>query len=161
MEKLIDAGYRALLVEGLAQEQIRIESSLDLRYQGQSYTLNVPWGGDLAEVTAAYHRLHEIRYGHAMRELAVELVNIRVQLQGPEPEIPISFVGGEEDGSMASVQLYAIEEEVRVYMRSQLSVGQQIQGPALVTEKISSSFIASGWCCTVHSSGSLVLQRKL
>lgn len=160
LEKLIDTGFRALSAEGLKQEDIQTQASLDLRYQGQSYTLNVPWTGDLGGLTDAYHHLHKRRYGHVMRELAVELVNIRVQLQGPEPEIALSFAAADGKTPPLAAQLYAIEGNVTVYARDQLGVGDQIEGPALLTEKVSTSFIASGWRCLVHTSGSLLLQRQ-
>lgn len=160
LEKLIAQGHQALRAEGLGAEQVQVQASLDLRYQGQSYTLNVPWTGDITGVSDAYHRLHERRYGHVMMGSAVELVNIRVQLQGPEPEIPLPLIVGGDDAAVASAQLYAIDGDVTVYKRSQLRVGQQVQGPALITEKISTSLIASGWYCTVHASGSLLLARQ-
>lgn len=160
LQELIDQGQQALLAEGLDKDELQIHCSLDLRYQGQSYSLNLPWYGDIPEVTSAYHRLHELRYGHVMPELEVELVNLRVQLAGPEPRIPLQFVTSDEIAGPEQRQLYGIEEAVTIYARSQLRVGQQIKGPALISEKVSSSYIASGWVCTVHSGGSLQLSRQ-
>ncbi|MDH5360758.1 MAG: hydantoinase/oxoprolinase family protein, partial [Gammaproteobacteria bacterium] len=159
LQELIEQGQQALLVEGLDSEQLQIGSSLDLRYEGQSYTLNLPWSGELVEVMAAYHRLHKFRYGHVMQELEIELVNLRVQLQGPEPEIPLQFDGNDTEAACEYRQLYGLQEAVAMYVRSELKVGQRIEGPALISEQVASSFIANGWSCTVHTSGSLQLQR--
>ncbi len=51
--------------------------SLDLRYQGQGYELNVPFGPDVLD---AFHDLHRLRYGFAKEEHEVEVVNVRVRM---------------------------------------------------------------------------------
>ena len=50
----------------------KLSRSVDLRYQGQSYELNVPWGGD-------FHQSHEKVYGYMDRTRDVEHVTIRVR----------------------------------------------------------------------------------
>jgi N-methylhydantoinase A len=59
----------------------------DLRYQGQSFELTVPLQADLA---AAFHRAHEVRYGYAEPERGVELVAVRTAevRPGPRFELP-------------------------------------------------------------------------
>ncbi len=49
-----------------------LSRSVDLRYQGQSYELNVPWGGD-------FHQSHEKVYGYKDQSREVEQVTIRVR----------------------------------------------------------------------------------
>ena len=49
-----------------------LSRSVDLRYQGQSYELNVPWGGD-------FHQSHEKVYGYKSQSREVEQVTIRVR----------------------------------------------------------------------------------
>lgn len=56
--------------EGIKVFQMRFERSLDLQYQGQTYSLNVslPDGSITQElierVTAIFHEQHDITYGH-------------------------------------------------------------------------------------------------
>ena len=60
--------------------------SVDLRYQGQGYELNVPFG---PKVLTAFHDLHRRRYGFAKEEHEVEVVNVRVRMvAGSEPFDP-------------------------------------------------------------------------
>ncbi|MGD9299640.1 MAG: hydantoinase/oxoprolinase family protein, partial [Thiohalocapsa sp.] len=82
---LADTGRAALTAEGLDAATLTRADSLDLRYRGQSYTLNLPWAG-VAATTAAFHELHATRYGHNL-DLPVELVNLRVRLTAP-PRAP-------------------------------------------------------------------------
>src|SRR5882672_11472567 len=70
------AARRQLEIEGFADAQQRVSRSLDLRYRGQAFELNVPLGtGALADepraaVEAAFHESHGATYGHANPEAA-------------------------------------------------------------------------------------------
>ncbi len=58
------------------------EGAADLRYQGQSFELTVPLGGDLA---ADFHASHAERYGYADESRPVELVAVRTADVNPGP----------------------------------------------------------------------------
>jgi N-methylhydantoinase A len=75
LQTLAEAGTGELVAEGVTVTDITTSFSLDLRYRGQSYTLNLPWQG-IAATGAAFHVLHEQRYGHRL-STPVELVNLR------------------------------------------------------------------------------------
>lgn len=151
-------GRAALLAEGVAEEQISASTSLDLRYRGQAHTLNLPWQG-CAAGERAFHATHEQRYGHKLEE-AVELVNVRLTLQGPPPVLelmphrPIT-----SDKPVQSARLHGVAGEVPVHVRTALAGGTRIQGPALVTETVSTTFIAPGWQCEVDEYANLLLEK--
>ena len=75
-------GRRELASEGVPDSDVVTEVTLDLCYQGQSSTLGLPWDGDPEAAEAAFHRLHEHRYGHRLA-LPVQRVNVRVRCQAP------------------------------------------------------------------------------
>ncbi|WP_349606467.1 hydantoinase/oxoprolinase family protein [Cupriavidus sp. DF5525] len=83
LEDLVAVATNDLVAKGKARSDIEVACSLDLRYAGQAYELTVPiswWPGDkvnVSEITAAFHAEHERTYGHASKEDAVELVNLR------------------------------------------------------------------------------------
>ena len=85
LQALAAAGRAELAREGVAPGQVTAQFTLDLRYPGQSHTLNLAWAG-CAATAAAFHALHEQRYGHRM-DLPVELVNLRCGLQGAPADI--------------------------------------------------------------------------
>jgi N-methylhydantoinase A len=58
----------------------------DLRYEGQSFELTVPLGGDLV---GAFHDAHEQRYGYADRDRPVELVAVRTADVTPGPRVEL------------------------------------------------------------------------
>ena len=65
-----------------SQRAIHYEKSLDLRYRGQGYELNVPASGD---VVARFHDEHQRRYGyhHSGREIELVTVRLRARLRTP------------------------------------------------------------------------------
>src|SRR4029079_11095992 len=75
----------ALRAEGFGDDLLRVETWLDLRYEGQSHPLSVRHGGDaigeesVAEALDAFHSLHRQLYGHSFSDVPVEIVNVRVK----------------------------------------------------------------------------------
>ena len=43
--EIFEEGRQTLTNEGINEEALKADYSLDCRYRGQSYTLNIPWGG--------------------------------------------------------------------------------------------------------------------
>jgi len=122
------------------------EQSVDLRYAGQGYELNVPWVGDFV---ARFHDLHRQRYGYSDTQRPVEVVNARVRIvsrtssveEKREPVRP-------GDGASAITR----EKEIycdggwhsgKVYARDRLQPGDTFAGPAVVVEYSATTFIES------------------
>lgn len=157
LDALAARGREALAAEGVTEPAVH--QSVDLRYAGQSATLNLPWTGRLG-VERAFHRAHEARFGHAL-DLPVELVNVRCGLTAPIPALDLpgpTAVAMAEPRGEASV--HGVASTVPVYARDALPAGQRIQGPALITEAVSTTWIAPGWSCDVDGAGNLVLVRE-
>ena len=66
-----------------------IHRSVDLRYLGQRYEVNVPLPArplrpaDLPALRARFHQMYARRYGRDVRDVAVEAVTFRVNMSGP------------------------------------------------------------------------------
>jgi len=159
LARLQEEGECSLIKEGLEKAVITARPSLDLRYRGQSYTLTVPWQAEAggAGSAEAFHLAHQERYGHRLA-LPVELVNLRLQLQGPQPELPLALLeGGAAPVPAGRASLYGIEGAVEVWARDTLTPGMALIGPALITELVSTTYLAPGWHCQVDPHGNLLL----
>jgi len=174
-EVQLESLFEQMQQQGMADMQrelnvpAQISRSLDLRYQGQSFNLNLPWM-PLAELQQAFHDLHQRTYGHAL-DLPVELVNLRLRLQGEAPpfvlpridplELPGSSRSSESPESIepAWVECAGFERLLPLYQREQLLAGQKIVGPALIIEAVSTTLLAEHWQCRVDPCGNLLLQR--
>ena len=152
----------------------KLRRSVDLRYKGQSFTLNLPWNivnegaglnndpalnNDvvLNEVEQAFHELHKTTYGHRL-DMPVELVNLRLSLQGDIPPFALPVIKAhKQKGEPEFVNCYGFKEKVAVFKRDELISGQKITGPALILEKVSTTLIDSDWNCVVDDWGNLLL----
>lgn len=155
---LLQQGIAALKEEGVTEKDITIEYSLDCRYLGQSYFLNVKWK-NIKSAIKEFQQLHEKRYGHQL-ELDVELVNLRLALKSKVKEIQFTRI--EESKAIEkenNATLYGIEKQVPIYHRDKLSCGEKITGPALITETVSTTYLAPDWLCDVDNSGCLILNK--
>ena len=155
--ELENQGREELLAEGVAEADIELQPSLDLRYEGQSYYLNVPWDNDLTGCERAFHRYHAERYGHDL-DLPVELVNVRLGLRAGATALGlVPLAQGQPASPYDTVSLYGVGESAAVYAREELVAGQQFGGPALITETVSTTYLAPGWYCEVDMVGNLLL----
>lgn len=157
-QQLEQQGIEALLDEGIEEGEIDSVWSVDLRYQGQSSTLNVPWHHGSAAVVD-FHQRHRDQYGHHF-DFPVELVNLRVMVRERQRQPFALQHQSIDEGQQPKVRVeMAGLGSVPVLDRAQLTVGQQIEGPALITEQVSTSLIAPDWQCEVDASGALMLNR--
>ncbi|MEJ2564870.1 MAG: hydantoinase/oxoprolinase family protein [Gammaproteobacteria bacterium] len=152
-------GITALHLEGVASDRILLERSVDLRYRGQLTTLAVGWQ-DSANAAAAFHNLHTRSYGYHLG-LPIELVNLRVAVREPRPTLDLPHrPTGHRHPPTGTARLYGIDMPVAVWERAELRGSQQLAGPALITDAVSSTFLAPGWHCCCDDYGNLILDRR-
>ena len=155
---LYQQGLTDLKQEGIVEKDIIAEYSLDCRYLGQSYFLNVKWS-DIKTAIVDFQLLHKKRYGHDL-ELDVELVNLRLSLKSKQQEI---YLPVETNHNIKKeyqfANLVGIEKDVPVFHRDDLSCGEKIIGPALITETVSTTYLAPDWECEVDKSACLLLKK--
>src|SRR5687767_146631 len=107
-EEMTTAAQRQLELEGFATAQQRLVRSVDVRYYGQAFELNVAVGDTLAveAIEADFHAQHRLTYGHANLEAPVELVNARLVAYGlvPKPAAERHGAGGAARGDAPVVR---------------------------------------------------------
>ncbi len=161
-ERLTVQGMAALAEEGIAAGAVAVERSLDVRYQGQSYTLNVPWVSR-EQATEAFHAAHALRYGHRL-SVPVEMVNVRVALRAASPTMNLQRRDALETATVAPachVAMHGVGVSVPCFTRDLLPAGQMLRGPALVTETVATTYLAPTWRCRVDVYGNLLLERAV
>jgi N-methylhydantoinase A len=156
-------GLKQMRAEGFSSSAIQIKPTLDMRYAGQSYELNVPFNGDFI---SAFHRAHEKRYGYFDRARACEVVNIRARFTGrtQKPALPKLKPGGPNAAAALVSRSQALFHGRRtitpIYDRSGLRAGNRILGPAIVTEYSATSLIPPDWSARVDRIGNLLLEPR-
>ncbi len=154
--ELTSQGINALTDEGIKQAEIIIQRSLDLRYLGQAYTLNIKWL-NIEKSIATFHATHKARFGHTLEE-EVELVNIRVKLSGPQPEFTLL---PSDVHAIATPELKrkATHLGTSIVAKNTLLNAQRYTGPLIITEETSTTYLSSEWSCTIDKVGNLLLFR--
>ncbi len=145
----------------------RYRRSVDLRYRGQGYELNLPLTRNLLR---DFDQEHHRRYGYTYLNREVELVTLRLRatlrtapthvgmdaLARPgraklgrisSPPVPVVF-----DGKKLPTKLYA---------RDELRSGQKYSGPAILTEYSATTVIPPGKRFHLDSANNLVVESLL
>jgi len=155
-------GMEEFASEGL---QGAAQRTIDLRYQRQGYELNLPYNpSDPQESIAAFHQLHQQRYGFNDPTRPAEIVNLRLRMTAKgEPYTPQHREIVPGNGSAA---LYAERpiffdgafHPARLYRRESLVPGDTLQGPAMITEYTSATILPPGCTAQVDSFSNLVIK---
>ena len=147
------------------QEQWRgtliLERSLDLRYRGQGYEINVPAGGNFA---ARFHGEHQLRYGyhHEAREIELVTLRLRARLHTPPPKFSrrqaSRKTGRSAAAEYASVFFHGKTMKTPVFERAALATGQRLSGPAVITEYSATTVVPPGKNFWADASENLVIE---
>ena len=125
--------------------------SVDLRYRGQGYELNIPFTKNLLH---DFQQEHHRRYGYAHSKREVELVTLRLRATvrtGPEDPCGDGALGrpgraklGRLSPLKAPVQFEGKKLATKIHSRSDLRPGQTYPGPAIITEYSATTVIPPG-----------------
>ncbi|MFQ5553197.1 MAG: hydantoinase/oxoprolinase family protein [Thermoplasmata archaeon] len=160
---LQEQGLYEMKEEGVAEEAISMEASLDMRYLGQSFEMRVPFERDFS---SRFHDLHRKTYGYANPSRETEIVTVRLRVKGGVEKPPMPCVDKEDKpdphGACVGERKVFLEDRwttIPVFAREALRIGNRIDGPALVVEMSATTVVAPGWEGTVDGGGNLVLKR--
>ena len=159
----IDKIFEELLAHAVEElgadaDSIRTILTVDVRYQGQSNALNLPWQG-LQAIAAAFHRKHKDSYGHDL-DIDIELVNLRVRVIEQRQAFELPTWQPWEELTITETTMPGAERPVSVINRAGLQVGHKIDGPALITEVSATTWLAKNWSALVDEKGSLRLSAS-
>ena len=157
--ELEQQGRAELEAEGLGADAFNVQRSIDMRYPGQSYTLNVPWT-DWQTSARAFAALHHKRYGYAL-DATIEVVNIRVHISTGQRQIQLPGMAAATPhrNQRRLTRVYACADPVPVVERSGLTMGKCFAGPMVITEYSATTYVAPGWQVAVDKWGNLRLTR--
>jgi N-methylhydantoinase A len=143
-----------------------ISRSVEMRYLGQNYELEVPIDIDaftedeVAGLLEAYHAQHEARFGFRLHD-HMEIVNFLVTgiARTGEVELPViaEATGPARPASVRDVWFNEGWAATPVYNRDDLRNGHAIEGPALVEENASVTVLVPGMSLVVDRHGHLLV----
>jgi len=141
-----------------------VQRSIDLRYRGQGYELNVSYDAENPERSAdEFHALHRRRYGFSDANKGIEIVNLRLRMVVPgEAYTPRFIEPAAADGGAACVGTSEIFFGDRwlpskVYQRDAMRSGERVCGAAMILEYTSSTLLPPGCIADVDGYGNIVI----
>ncbi|MCW4049400.1 MAG: hydantoinase/oxoprolinase family protein [Candidatus Bathyarchaeota archaeon] len=161
-----ETGRATLMKEGIHPDQHRFQRTLDIRYSGQGFELNVETGNpvtpaSLSESLIAFHEKHREVYGYAAEDEPLEVVNAKLRVIGlldkPSLKENKERIG---DTEMETRRVYFESTgwvDAEVYQRGSLD-GVHV-GPAIVEQYDSTTVIYPGWSYVPDRLGNLILRR--
>jgi N-methylhydantoinase A len=159
---LVAQAEAEMQAEGFAPDQLTIEQTLDMRYEGQSYELNTSFS---PEFVSDFHLAHQQRFGYARRDARVEIVNLRLRVIGPTPRPEFKPEElAEPDPTRALIDRKPVvfngeATETAFYQREKLKPGNHIFGPAVIVEFSATTVVPPDFWATVDAYRNLVLER--
>jgi len=148
--------FQQMFEEKISRKDIVILRSIEMRYFGQGYELEVPVPNgpltqrDLRRINESFHQIHRQLYGYASPHEATEFVYLRIAAIGmiPKPKFK-----KEKDGDHKPARALKGKRKVFVqgkyaslpiYERTLLRPGDKIQGPAIIEQMDSTTFLSYG-----------------
>ncbi|HZC23483.1 MAG TPA: hydantoinase/oxoprolinase family protein, partial [Candidatus Binatia bacterium] len=146
----------------------RYLSSVDVRYRGQGYELNLPFTNNLL---TDFQKEHHRRYGYRHDDREVELVTLRLRatLKSTTAHVGGSHVRtvplgrpsraklGRLAPPEATVQFDGKALKTKIFSRDELRPGKPYSGPAVVTEYGATTVIPPGKGFHLDKAGNLVI----
>ncbi|MGE0658502.1 MAG: hydantoinase/oxoprolinase family protein [Reyranellaceae bacterium] len=145
----------------------------DMRYRGQGHEIavSVPVRAYTANDRELFHQEFEKAYaalfGRTIPNLGVEILSWTLRLADDPPPVvkaPATPKGGKARAS-GKRELFdpaqARMVSVPVYWRPDLTPGETIEGPAMIAEDETSTFVSSAFNATISPIGYIVLQRRI
>lgn len=134
---------KKLLDEGIRADQTEIRSrKIFLRYEGQDQSIEIEYDEKI-NLKQKFIDSYFAVYGHVIDNRSIEVEALRVVVSEKE-EVEESDPVREHETNASPIEVnhygYA------VYHTDQMVPGQRIEGPALLLDRYSTTFIEEGWC---------------
>lgn len=140
----------------------------DLRYEGQEYTLTVPF--DISQtperIKETFHNEHMGIYGHKNSSSKIEIVNLRLKSIGKLPTKKNDKTQIEKNA--ITVEPIKKKEvvwdnkklETKIYDMSKLKYGNTLQGPAVIESATSTVIVPENFSGEINKEGNLELTKE-
>ncbi|MFD9664847.1 hydantoinase/oxoprolinase family protein [Rhodococcus sp. NPDC059968] len=169
----------ALRAQGVQPQDVRTIRSVDMRYHGQAFELEVDVpkdtvmavplqedeGFDAQSLVERFHQAHEAAYGHSRPGAPVEVVNLRVKAMGvlPKPALAANpdrrpSMDTSESATRPLLLPDGSSVTMSIYSRGCLPAGIRVAGPCVIEQPDATVFVPEGDTASVDPVGNLVIE---
>jgi N-methylhydantoinase A len=165
--RMEEQAVERLAHEGVTQEDMALQRTVEMMYQGQwrSLAVSAPSRIDsMCLMIEAFHNEHEREFNYRREEAPVSIFRIAVKAVGivPKAEIAKHDVSPHEAEPVGrrSVWFEGISHDATVYERERLTAGAAFAGPAIVEQFDSTTVVPPGMSATVDGFLNILIGTK-
>ncbi|MBI2989327.1 MAG: hydantoinase/oxoprolinase family protein [Deltaproteobacteria bacterium] len=172
--QIMDQARADLRSEGFNDNEMALQTFLDLRYAGQGYELTVPSpmppfkAADIDLMRQRFDSQHEQAHGHKAESEPVELVSLRLVSTGLVPQAklsPVRSTGKKLAAAKSGERKIFFGKEhgmlnCHIYSRELLEPEHKITGPAVIEQMDTTTVIHPEQEATVDSYRNLIVKEK-
>jgi len=174
--EMADEGGGVLNGEGIPHENIHYRLRLDVRYLRQYHEVTVDItqeevdAGDVESIVNRFHAQHDKLYGYSLedRDTPVELINMRLTAVGvtEKPSLaPERMTSGDPSSAFKAKRRAYLPGEQRfhnvdVFDGMKLRYGNRIQGPAVIEQVNTTTFVTPEFNAVVDAYGTYTVYAR-
>ena len=159
------AGRGEVEAQGVSQDRIRCERTLQLKYEGTDTTIAVTAGQESGVIVGEFERRYRQHYGFLMpgkplviEAIAVEAIGKTHAALDEQPRFT------ERSGALVPIRSGRIYSggalrDAHVYAREDLRPGDLVAGPAVIREANATTVIEPGWRASLTARDHMILER--
>jgi len=166
---MLDEARAMLTTERVSQDAAMFQRYLDLRYEGQEFSIKVPvsaeeiTAGALKTIRERFDSIHDRNFGHAAPDEPLEMVNVRLSARGVRNKMQMPAIKTSGKIAPRTIRKVCLDsadrfEDCPVYARDTLFAGAEIEGPGLIEEYGSTTVMFRGDRAKVSKTGEIIIQ---
>ena len=169
-------GISLLESEHIPKNRIQFVYSIDMRYVKQYHEVNVNVSkgeilrGKLESIAKKFHPEHNRLYGYSLEELAtpIEVINLRLTCSGKTDKpkfLKMKYAGPDPSRAFKKKRRVYLPnkkrfQEVPVFDGDKLRFGNKIEGPAIIEQVNTTTFVSPEFSVVCDAYGSFTLYLK-
>jgi len=138
---------------------LSFKASVDVRYCGQGFHLNLDWQQDASQLEQSFIQAHQHTYGHQL-EQEVEVVTLRLIATAPTTTLQCPQLDEARTPINSVAHSWVDGVKVPHYQRKDMKANHHVSGPALILEETSTLWLAKTWKLSVSAHGHLMLEKQ-
>jgi 5-oxoprolinase (ATP-hydrolysing) len=149
--------------QGVVHEAIKVHRRAQLRYSGSDTTIEVPLSTPAA-MRRAFESAHKSRFGFIDRDKAIVIEAVSVEAVGGAARLaerthPLASSAPPIPARATRLYSHGAWRNANVFLREALSVGAQVDGPALIIEPHQTIVVEHGWRSAITPKNHVVMTR--
>ncbi len=143
--------------------------SADMRYRGQSFEIETLLTKDdlikvnIEEISNKFHKAHHKAYDHSDENTEIQIVNLRLVVSGKVSKPKIAFHDEKYEKisgtRIVDVIIKGNSYKASLFNREQLKAGQSFNGPAIISQSDTTTFILPDYNVKIDKFLNLIIQK--